>query len=150
MTNQLAILTQEPEIILNEMQPNSRAKVCILVQSSSDNRYLLLQRRPDEIYPNIWECPGGKLETGETLEDCVLREMEEETGISEVESLKYLFANTFFEEFSGKNVYVFYYKVITNKQPTSTPEHVAANWFSQTQAVEQVPFEGVKYAIYTY
>ncbi|TLU72276.1 NUDIX domain-containing protein [Lichenicoccus roseus] len=44
------------------------------------NRILLVQRRnpPDAM---LWGCPGGKIETGETIASAALRELLEETGV---------------------------------------------------------------------
>ncbi|WP_314108749.1 NUDIX hydrolase [Bacillus pseudomycoides] len=38
---------------------------------------ILLAKRKD--YP-LWDLPGGKLESGEPLENCAIRETQEETG----------------------------------------------------------------------
>jgi len=32
-------------------------------------------------FPNAWVMPGGHVERGETMEECVIREVGEETGI---------------------------------------------------------------------
>ena len=33
------------------------------------------------VYPNAWVLPGGHIDLGETLEECVIREVHEETGV---------------------------------------------------------------------
>jgi|GEM_PF-1922622 len=37
-----------------------------------------------------WDLPKGKLDPGETLESCALREVREETGVSQLELIKFL------------------------------------------------------------
>ena len=46
-----------------------------------DNRILICQRARDDDYALKWEFPGGKLEAGETLEQCIIREITEELGL---------------------------------------------------------------------
>ena len=47
-----------------------------------NGRILIIQRSDyDEIGSDIWECAGGKLEFGETLEDALIREIREEVGL---------------------------------------------------------------------
>jgi len=48
---------------------------------TKNGRLLIAQRKPAGSLPNKWEFPGGKVETGETPENCLKREMEEEFGI---------------------------------------------------------------------
>jgi mutator protein MutT len=46
-----------------------------------DGRYLIAKRRIQTHLGGLWEFPGGKRETGESLEDCLARELREELGI---------------------------------------------------------------------
>jgi mutator protein MutT len=46
------------------------------------NDRLLISKRPEGSHlGGLWEFPGGKQEEGETLEDCIEREIMEELGI---------------------------------------------------------------------
>jgi 8-oxo-dGTP diphosphatase len=54
------------------------------------NTFLLMKRHSTSPQGNTWGVPGGKLEQGETPEQCVLREVKEETGIElELEKLNF-------------------------------------------------------------
>lgn len=46
-----------------------------------EGRILIAQRPPGGHLPLLWEFPGGKREPGETLEQCLGREIAEEVGI---------------------------------------------------------------------
>jgi len=47
-----------------------------------DGKLLVAQRKPDTgVEPNKWEFPGGKPDSGETLEQALAREIREELGI---------------------------------------------------------------------
>ena len=54
-----------------------------------DGRILICQRKSEDTFGGLWEFPGGKLEPGEALEDCLSREMMEELAI-EVKVVKKL------------------------------------------------------------
>lgn len=52
---------------------------CALVDA--DGRVLLAQRPSGKAMAGLWEFPGGKIETGETPEDALIRELAEELAI---------------------------------------------------------------------
>jgi 8-oxo-dGTP diphosphatase len=52
---------------------------CALVDA--DGRVLLTQRPEGKTLAGLWEFPGGKIDPGETPEECLIRELHEELGI---------------------------------------------------------------------
>jgi len=53
---------------------------CALIDP--DGRVLIAQRPPEKQMAGLWEFPGGKIETGEEPEACLIRELKEELGIA--------------------------------------------------------------------
>ncbi len=53
---------------------------CALIDS--DNRVLLARRPVGKPMEGLWEFPGGKVESGETPEATLIRELQEELGIA--------------------------------------------------------------------
>ena len=57
-------------------------KVIGVAVIENDQRQILIDRRlPGGILGGLWEFPGGKIERGETVEECIKREIKEELGI---------------------------------------------------------------------
>ena len=71
-------------------QVTSPAKPIILVSAVAlidrDGRVLLAQRPAGRSMAGLWEFPGGKVESGETPEAALIRELDEELGIDTAES----------------------------------------------------------------
>ena len=54
--------------------------VGVLIRPNGD--FLLTTRPPGKVYEGYWEFPGGKLEAGESVEQALRRELQEEIGIT--------------------------------------------------------------------
>lgn len=56
-------------------------------------QYLIARRAPGQSHAGRWEFPGGKIEPGESAEECLERELAEEFGV-QVRAGKFLIAST--------------------------------------------------------
>ncbi|WP_310643418.1 NUDIX domain-containing protein [Limnohabitans sp.] len=57
-------------------------QVAVGVLVRADQAFLLTSRPEGKAYAGYWEFPGGKLEAGETVEQALRRELQEEIGIT--------------------------------------------------------------------
>lgn len=72
-TAQRPVLKAGPEII----------RIAMACGVLADSGELFIQkRRADDVWPGLWEFPGGVLEPGETPEQALVREYGEETGLA--------------------------------------------------------------------
>src|SRR5277367_4807783 len=68
----------------NPSRPRPDMKVVRLVVAAlilREQKVLICQRRPDQPMALKWEFPGGKMEPGESAEEALARELDEELGI---------------------------------------------------------------------
>ena len=61
--------------------PQSPLLVVAVALVDPDGRVLLAERPAGRAYAGYWEFPGGKIEPGETPEEALIRELDEELGI---------------------------------------------------------------------
>jgi 8-oxo-dGTP diphosphatase len=57
-------------------------EVAVGVLLDDDGRFLLTSRPEGKVYAGYWEYPGGKVEAGESIEQALRRELQEELGIT--------------------------------------------------------------------
>lgn len=56
--------------------------VAVGILIAADGAFLLTSRPEGKAYAGYWEFPGGKLEDGETVEQALRRELQEEIGVT--------------------------------------------------------------------
>jgi len=67
----VSTIVESPKIV--------RVTAAILEQ---EGKILIAQRKSeDDLFGGLWEFPGGKIEEGETPEECMARELKEELNI---------------------------------------------------------------------
>ncbi|MCI8600276.1 MAG: (deoxy)nucleoside triphosphate pyrophosphohydrolase [Oscillospiraceae bacterium] len=96
-------------------------------------RVLICQRPADKRCGLLWEFPGGKLEEGETGEQCIRRECREELTAELAEIRP--FAEVVYE-YPGYAVHIQFY---TAKLAAGEPvrrEHAAFRWIKPEEAAE--------------
>ncbi|MBV5292777.1 MAG: NUDIX domain-containing protein [Curvibacter lanceolatus] len=63
------------------MAERQHTEVAVGILIRADGALLLSSRPEGKPYAGYWEFPGGKLEAGETVEQALRRELEEELGV---------------------------------------------------------------------
>jgi 8-oxo-dGTP diphosphatase len=64
------------------MAERTPVDVAVGVLIAHDGQFLLTSRPAGKVYAGYWEFPGGKLEAGETVQQALRRELQEELGIT--------------------------------------------------------------------
>jgi len=97
------------------------------------NQVLAVQRSLKMNLPLKWEFPGGKVETGETFEECLIREIKEELGVtiviqSSFGEYKYSYLT------QSITLYPFICSIVSGKMALT--EHKAFRWLNPEQLLQ--------------
>jgi A/G-specific adenine glycosylase len=75
--------TQEerPVRVARKPLPHFDVTAAVLRRPGHPEQFLIAQRPPEGMLGGLWEFPGGKRHEGESLSDCLRREMQEELAV---------------------------------------------------------------------
>jgi 8-oxo-dGTP pyrophosphatase MutT (NUDIX family) len=115
----------------------------VYIKRSSETLFLLLHYEAGH-----WDFVKGNVEINETEKETVIRELREETGITDAyfvdefrEKIEYYYRR------QGKTVHkeVIFYLMETNTETIAISfEHVGSIWLSYNQAIEKLTFKNAK------
>lgn len=110
----------------------------VLTGILKDNDLLLIVKRNenDDLYPGAWEFPGGHLESGETLEEGLKRELKEEIGFNEFFDFKIISYDDEIKEKNGKLIHniEINFEIDVNKDNLNiilSSEHIDYKWVTK-------------------
>lgn len=66
---------------MDKIAPMDVVAAVICHQLKNDGTYLIVRRGPDQSGAGFWEFPGGKVESGESYEAALIREIKEELNL---------------------------------------------------------------------
>ena len=93
-----------------------------------EQKVLILRRPGDDFMGGIWELPSGKVEAGETLDAALVREVEEETGLTVTEIREYR-GSFDYTSGSGKKSRQFNFNTqVSAVDPVVLQEHDSYTW----------------------
>lgn len=109
----------------------------------NDDRFLLGLREPGGDVGEHWEFPGGKCEAGETHEQALIREYQEELAVTV--SVGRFIAQKHFKN-KHRNFDLFAYEVMIDESQTYISSvHTELRWFSldELQSIPVVPSDAL-------
>jgi mutator protein MutT len=111
-----------------------------------DGRVLLGRRAPHRrICPDTWDLIGGHVDPGETVEDALVRELQEEIGVTPI-----LFSPVTVIDFSqeaGRAVryHLFRIDAVKGEPRLANDEHTALRWFALADAAALSDLASARY-----
>jgi len=102
---------------------------------------ILLNKRidPDEPYHGLWSLIGGHLEIGETIEECIEREIKEETSLdAKFVALRGIASEIFYEHTKPVNHIILWICEVKVEQGEATEQQEGeVRWFSKKEIEER-------------
>ncbi len=102
----------------------------------NDKRILVTQRGPNADHPFLWEFPGGKMKVGETVEECIKREIWEELELK-IEIKRAMIPVQ--QSYETKQIELIPLLCSTSSKKLKLNEHMDFRWVEWAELVE-IPF----------
>ena len=114
---------------MQNCQPQNKKLIAAAI-IERDGKVLIAQRAKNDSLLGKWEFPGGKVEVGETLADCLKRELSEELGI-QAEVGEYVCTSSFLYKNIQFDMCMF--KVPSFQGEIKLNEHSAIAWVTPSE-----------------
>ena len=75
-------MADKTPVVVAQQESRRPVDVAVGVLLDADGNFLLTSRPEGKVYAGYWEFPGGKVEPGESVEQALRRELQEELGIT--------------------------------------------------------------------
>jgi 8-oxo-dGTP pyrophosphatase MutT (NUDIX family) len=137
---------------MSPFRPDLVACWIFRLSANRELEILLIRRAPGRIYPGLWQCVTGKLDGDERIVDGALREVLEETGISDPD-VEVLYSLDQVNVFHVDQIdalmseAVFAARVGSTAVSRLSDEHDAARWLAPDEARDLVVWPAYRTAI---
>lgn len=111
----------------SQMKPHLRVTAAMI---EKDGTFLCARKAEGKSLAGYWEFPGGKLEAGETPQECLARELKEELNI-ECKVIAHITTNI--HEYDDKTVELMAYSVEWVSGEITLVDHDAIKWLPVDQ-----------------
>ncbi len=120
------------------LRPGEYIVACQAIIINSKRQILISQRSEfKEKFPLMWECNGGAVLAGETSLDGVVREIQEELGIS-LNKEDGIYIKTAQNNYRFKDIYLFVKDIEIKDIKFTDKEAIAAKWVSIDEFIEML------------
>lgn len=103
---------------------------CVIFGFDGSQLKVLLIRRKLEPFKDMWALPGGFMQEGETLEECALRELSEETHLVPEFLEQFHTFSSVGRDPRGRVVTVAYYALVPISEVVGGTDAADAQWFN--------------------
>jgi 8-oxo-dGTP diphosphatase len=103
----------------------------VVFRKNETSNEVLLIKRGHYPYEGMWALPGGFVDMEETLEEAIVRELEEETGLKDIKLEQLHAFSEIHRDPRGRNISINFWGIAdgTNTKVTGGDDAADAQWF---------------------